>query len=193
MIFPGEENLWNILLASNIEKITSYGGVEYLKEGTGGYKIRILNTTYKILFNRVIIPEMHPHLRFLTLLYLTHAKDIYPSYKWIGLSGIRWGDFFFRGSHKLPLNELASKYSKDIENFYRHAFSLGGIKVNYGGDASVCLWPFPKLPVIYILWKEDDEFPAHTTLLFDETAEKHIVLEGLWGIAFFTTYQLLQQ
>ncbi|MBI4650632.1 DUF3786 domain-containing protein [Candidatus Desantisbacteria bacterium] len=131
-------------------------------------------------------PLMHPHLKFLTLLYLAECKDLCPTGKYQALHEIKGGQFFFRGSHELPLARLAGKFGKDADAFYKKGVSLGGIKAPYG-DMSILLYPFPKIPLVYIFWKEDDEFPARITLLFDETAEKHLLLEGLWGTAFFTT------
>ncbi len=187
--FPGENELWEKLSLIDKNDVCKKADVNYIYHEEA-YEIKILNCTYKLSLDKKTIPEMHPHLRFITLLYLVEAKDISPTGKWIALHEIKGGQFFFRGGHELPLNKIANKFGKDIELFNNKGISLGGQKYNFG-DASICLYPFPKIPLIYILWKENDEFPANISILFDETAEKQMLLEGLWGIAFFTALQFM--
>ncbi|MBI5417884.1 DUF3786 domain-containing protein [Candidatus Poribacteria bacterium] len=113
-----------------------------------------------------------------------------PNGKLVGLESIKGGQFFFRAGHELPLAQVANKYKNDLEGFCKKGISLGGMKALYQ-DASIYLYPLPNIPIVYILWREEEEFPARVSILFDETIEKHMVLEGLWGIAFFTARQLL--
>ncbi len=40
--------------------------------------------------------------------------------------------------------------------------------------------PFPKVPLAYVLWKEDQEFPAQVTVMFDSTIQDHFSLDGIW-------------
>ena len=57
-----------------------------------------------------------------------------------------------------------------------------GMPVKYG-DAAVQLFPFPRIPVVIILWREDEEFQARTDLLFDSSCEFHLALDILWSTA----------
>jgi hypothetical protein len=56
------------------------------------------------------------------------------------------------------------------------------MQLNYG-DASLKLYPFPRLPVVIILWEEDDEFSPRVDILFDSTCEFHLALDILWSAA----------
>ncbi|MBI5207891.1 MAG: DUF3786 domain-containing protein [Candidatus Firestonebacteria bacterium] len=191
-LFPGENDLWQKLLSFSPEDVCKRSGAKYIKGKVDSYMMPILNSNYNFFINREITPEIHPHLKFIALLYLVQVKEDVPTGKLCALHELKGGQFFFQGGHELPLTQLADKYGKDknIEDFYQKGISLGGTKAFYG-DASFVLWPFPKIPITYILWKEDVEFPARITILFDETIEKHMVLEGICGTAFLTTKSLL--
>ena len=114
--------------------------------------------------------------------YLTSAMDIPLTGRLVQPGNVKGGDIFFRGTHVLPLDKLALKYGRDKAGFLRRGTDLGGMQMNYG-DASIKLFPFPRLPVVIILWEEDDEFPPRTDILFDSTCEFHLALDILWSTA----------
>jgi hypothetical protein len=116
------------------------------------------------------------------LWYLTGARDIPLSGRLVQPTNLRGGQIFFRGTHILPLDKLASRYSRDAEGFLRRGEQLGGTRLGHG-DASIELFPFPRIPVVLILWGEDEEFPARADLLFDSTCEFHLALDVLWSTA----------
>jgi hypothetical protein len=116
------------------------------------------------------------------LCYLTGARDIPLSHKLVQPVNLKGGQIFFRGTHVLPLERLASRYGNDKEGFLKRGEQLGGSRLDYG-DASVKLFPFPRIPVVLILWIGDEEFPAGADLLFDSTCEFHLALDVLWSTA----------
>ena len=120
--------------------------------------------------------------RLSILFYLTSAKNIPLSGRLVQPVNLKGGQVFFRGTHVLPLDKLALKYSSDAKSFMKRGTDLGGAQTDYG-DASIQLFPFPRIPVVIILWLEDEEFPARTDLLFDSTCEFHLALDILWSTA----------
>jgi hypothetical protein len=114
--------------------------------------------------------------------YLTSAMDIPLTGRLVQPVNVKGGNIFFRGTHVLPLDKLALKYGNDKAGFLKRGTDLGGMQMNYG-DASVKLFPFPRLPVVLILWQEDDEFPSRADILFDSTCEFHLALDILWSTA----------
>jgi hypothetical protein len=116
------------------------------------------------------------------LWYLIGAKDIPLSGSLIKPENLKGGLIFFRGTHVLPLDRFASKYHDDKERFLSRGEELGGDRLDYG-DASVRLFPFPRVPVVIILRRGDDEFPPSANLLFDSTCEIHLALDVLWAVA----------
>jgi len=116
------------------------------------------------------------------LWYMTSARDIPLSNRLVQPENLKGGHIFFRGTHVLPLDKLALRYTHDIEAFLKRGAALGGRRLDYG-DASVQLFPFPRIPVVIILWRGDEEFPPRADLLFDSTCELHLALDILWSTA----------
>ena len=131
------------------------------------------------------------HLSRLSILwYLINAKDIPLSKKLVGPADMTGGQIFLKGSHALPLNQIAEKYGSDILGFFRRGRQLGGKELDYG-DASLRLLPFPRVPVSILLWKGDVEFPAHCGLLFDSTCEVHLPADIIWSTAMMSVLIML--
>jgi hypothetical protein len=116
------------------------------------------------------------------LWYLVGARDIPLSGSLIKPENLKGGLIFFRGTHVLPLDRLAARYQHDNERFLSRGEELGGERVGYG-DASVRLFPFPRVPAVIILRRGDDEFPPGADILFDSTCELHLALDVLWAVA----------
>ncbi|RPJ00971.1 MAG: DUF3786 domain-containing protein, partial [Deltaproteobacteria bacterium] len=60
--------------------------------------------------------------------------------------------------HHLPVEEMESLYGRDPEAFLKAGKGLGGSEVLYG-DKGFALEVFSKIPLAYVLWKGDEEFP----------------------------------
>jgi hypothetical protein len=114
-----------------------------------------------------------------------NAKEIALSGRLIKPENIRGGEFFFQGSHMLPLGQLAGKNTNDKEGFITRGKELSGRLLEYG-DASFEILPLPRIPVTLILWLSDEEFPARMDILFDSTCEIQVPLDIIWSIAMMS-------
>ena len=90
----------------------------------------------------------------------------------------------------LPLDSIAEKYCRDAGTFIENGMKLGGERLDYG-DFSFRLFPFPRLPVVLIVWKADDEFPARAELLFDSSCKQHLSTDILWATAMISVMMML--
>lgn len=120
--------------------------------------------------------------RLSTLWYLNAAKDISLTGRLAMPQNLRGGELFFRGSHVLPLTNLAAKYESSREEFLSKGAAIGGVAASYG-DASVVLHPYPRVPVTLILWLKDDEFPARAECLLDTSGEFHLPIDIIWMVS----------
>jgi hypothetical protein len=59
------------------------------------------------------------------------------------------------------------------------------------GDISYEIPVFPRLRLLYILWRGDEEFPANGTILFDRYANAYLHTEDFAFIAGMTVGALL--
>lgn len=92
----------------------------------------------------------------------------------------------------LPVELIAEKYGNNgnIQEFIRRGKELGGEQFSFG-DASVQLLPFPRIPVVLILWKKDEEFQARANLLLDSTCELQLPVDIIWSTAMMSLLIML--
>jgi hypothetical protein len=125
------------------------------------------------------------------LWYLGKARNMPSSGKLVSPSSLSGGEIFQRGSHVLPLEQIAVQYANDLKGFYKRGVELGGQQLEHG-DASLRLYPFPRVPVTLILWTPDEEFPARTDMFFDATCEQHVPTDVIWSTAMTTVLIMLE-
>ncbi len=195
MTSSGEEKAWEILKGLDPLTICRNASVAFDK-GLGYYTISSFCTDFHINPEEKIIKSPSPSGENILkkysyffihscLWYLIHAKDIPFTGRLIKPLNIKGGEMFFRGTHVLPLDNLSKRYGNDIEAFIKRGKELYGEPLNFG-DASVKLFPMPRMPVTIILWLEDEEFPPRADLLLDSTCEMQLPLDIIWSIAMLS-------
>ena len=195
----GEEHAWEILSGLNPEHVCHRVKATFDKP-SGLYSLKLFGHNIAISLNDNAIFSSEPESKFILqkcnypyisiLRYLIDAKDIRLSGKLVKPSSMTGGQIYIKGSHVLPLDKIAEKYGSDSEEFIRRGRKVGGVQLTYG-DVSLGLFPFPKIPVTLILWKNDDEFSARANLLFDSTCEFHLPADIIWSIAMMSVHILL--
>ena len=145
---------------------------------------------FKMAWNDQPVEEEIPFfLSLMILVYLIEAKDIQPSHTWVSEKDLTGGSTFFRGPHRLDVTELEKRYGRDPDSFLRAGRELGGSEILYG-DRGFSLEVFPKVPLAYILWKADEEFPPRISVLFDSTIQAHLPLDIIGCMVAETTRRL---
>jgi hypothetical protein len=139
--------------------------------------------------DQTVEEELHPFFFLMVLVYLTEAKDIQPSHSWVSEKDLKGGSTFFRGPHRLHVDHLEALYGKNPEAFLRAGRRLGGNEIFYG-DKGFALEAFPKVPLAYILWRGDEEFPPRIGVLFDSTIQSHFPLDIIWCMVAETSRRL---
>ena len=133
--------------------------------------------------------ELYQYFYLMVLVYLTQAKDIKPTHTWVSEKGLKGGFTFFQGPHRLQVEELEKLFGSDPEVFLRAGKKMGGSEILYG-DKGFALEVFPRVPLAYILWKGDEEFPPRIRVLFDATIESHLPLDIIWCMVAETSRRL---
>ena len=123
--------------------------------------------------------ELYP---LAVLWYLVLAKDIAPGGRLVHLEDLPGGDIFARGTHVLPLDQVALRYGNDREGFLKSGRAFGGEPAVHA-DAAIRLSPLPRVPVTMTLWLADEEFPARASLFFDSTCGLQLPTDILWSLA----------
>ncbi len=168
-----------------------------------GFLLPVYNLRYLILpkekkilrveWNDQAVEEnLHPFFYLMVLVYLTEAREIKPTHIWISGKDLKGGSTFFRGPHSLQVEELETLCGKDPDAFLKAGKKLGGSEILYG-DKGFALEVFPKVPLGYILWKGDEEFPPKVGILFDSTIEFHLPLDIIWCMVAETSRRLAER
>jgi hypothetical protein len=167
-----------------------------------GFLLPVYNLRYLILpqvrkilrvewNDRTVEEELHHFFYLMVLVYLTEAKEIKPTHTWVSEKDLKGGSTFFRGPHSLEVGELEDVYGRNPDAFLEAGRRLGGSEILLG-DKGFALGVFPKVPLAYILWKGDVEFPPRIGVLLDSTVQSHLPLDVIWCMVAETSRRLIR-
>jgi len=196
----GEEKVWETL--ANLSPDEVCRRAEAVFDATAGhYILRSFGREFcvspgeKRIFSdspgsEVFLQKCGYFFRLSVIGYLALSRDVPPSGRLLKPENMKSGQLFFRGSHVLPLDRVAEKYGNDGGRFLKRGEELGGDRLAHG-DASMRLFPLPRVPVVEILWVGDDEFPPRAGLLFDSVVELQLPIDVVWSIAMLSVLVML--
>jgi len=197
---PGEDKAWALLSTLNPEEVCKSAAVLY-DAASLSYIIRSFGMDFSISVRDRVITSTAPgsevflqklgyFFRLAVLWYMVYSKNFPCTGRLVKLDSIKGGDIFTKGSHVLPLDKIAEKYGKDRKTFLKKGESLDCKPMKFG-DVSIQLSPLPNVPVVLLLWLEDEEFPARADLLFDSTCDLQLPTDILWSIAMMSVLAML--
>jgi hypothetical protein len=121
-------------------------------------------------------------LALAVLHYLLEARMRPLTGQWVGEKDVPGGELFFRGPHAIPTDRLLPVFGTDPDLFRLAAERLGGAPVPMG-DVGYRLWVFPRVPILFILWKGDEEFEPMLHVRFDKGITEQIhTLDTIWAL-----------
>ena len=193
---------WDRLIRSDPEKVCRRAMVSFRKDEEA-YTLNFLGRPYSIYpFLRTLTrtgrsgtdsPYRKDRIPFaegvVLLSYLLKAKEVPLSERWVTEKDLPGGEAFFRGPHQLTSEPVLKRYGRDPAGLLEAGRCLGGRSVR-AGDAAIRINALPRVPLNYILWKEDDEFPPRLTVAFDASAPEHLPLDVIWALVHVVTNRL---
>jgi hypothetical protein len=196
----GEEQAWHKLALSVPAEVCQRTGACF-DVHSGAYILNVFNASVTIHPGRreirgtgnlcdLLLGELSRYSYLPILWYLAQAQVIAPSDNFINPRELAGGLIFSRGSHALPLDKLAAEYGEDTAAFLERGISLGGVCSDYG-DASIKLYPFPRIPVLLVLWGKNEEFPANAVLLLDSACPCYLPTDIIWATAMVSLLVML--
>ena len=198
---PGELHVWRRLSELDPVKVCSRAKVTF-DEKAFVYTLRSFDCELGIavndrkIYERLVdsgsslLNKVDPALSLSALWYLISAKDIPEANRLIRPASLPGGQIFVKGSHVLPLHRVADKYRNDPLSFISRGEKYGGEKLNYG-DASIKLFPYPRVPIVLILRIGDEEFPDNVDILLDKTCVLQLPLDIIWSICLMSVMVML--
>ncbi len=160
---------------------------EAVCQSTGANKtvlIELLNRLYLVTLPQVSVSlkdsneEVPLRDKILILHYFIHAGGTHNSNTLISFKELPEGAVYFRTYEKRAIKPLADCFGKEPQKLIEYALTLGGKKADYG-DAAVTINAFRRVPITFVVWQGDEEFPPEGNILFDSTIPDYLSTEDI--------------
>ncbi len=111
-------------------------------------------------------------IKLLALLYLANARAVPLANQWVPYRELKDGLFYVKSFSDTVEDRLRRRFGDDLEAMRSACLALGGREVEQG-DLGMVLNTFPRLPLLFIAWRGDEEFPPSARILFDASATSY--------------------
>lgn len=105
-----------------------------------------------------------------------------PGEDWVSYRELPDGLFYANTITREVEEPLARLFGADPAAFLAAGGSLGGTPLRLA-DVALVFHPLPRVPVVFALWKEDDEFPAKVKVLYERVGAAGLPLQDLRIVA----------
>lgn len=102
--------------------------------------------------------------------------------KWVPFRELNGAAPFTAAFEKHVLEPFAQTFSGQIDKLSQACKILGGVNLSHS-DAGYCLNSFECIPMNFLFWDGDDEFPAQGNILYDISATDFIHVESTVSLA----------
>ena len=182
----------------NLEERAKKAGADYEK-GKDGEKITVqfFLEPYQIQFPQMeFFPPSKKGVslvaRILLLHYLIRADGNPLAGKWVAYKDIPGGLLYGSVFARRVTEPIQRRFGNSAKSFKEAGIKSGGESVEIG-DASFILHAFPRVPLQYVLWEGDEEFPPSAQLLFDASVDHYLTLEDMVVLGQVTTGRLINR
>jgi hypothetical protein len=181
------------------DQVAEAAGAKLVKEPSGGLRleIRFLGRLCTASWPELVFSELQsgkdltPQEQVLILHYLAGARGNVLTGKWISYQEIPDGRFYMDAFIRRAKNPLVNTFGAKAERLRDLAVSAYGASPFDHGDVSVVFDGFPYVPIVFILWEGDDEFPPDGNILFDESVAQVLSAEDTVWLAGMAVYPLI--
>lgn len=199
----GEEKSWDVLCDINKDDVCRRAGVVFDTKAEAyvlrsfGIDFRVAPCDRAIACNdqrgELFLGKLKDFFRLAVLWYFSSSKDIPPTGRLMRPVDVRGGQRFSAGTHVLPMDRIAERFGQDKEGFISKAREFGAEVLSGFGDASVRLYPLPRVPVTLVLWTKDEEYEARVDLFYDSSCDFQIDLSDIvWSVGLMCALVMLE-
>ncbi len=188
------------LASKEPEEIARNAGIVYNRE-TKLFTVHYLGENYLIAYPDGSVrfadkeEEVSITVKILILHYLINANGAPLQNRWVSFKELPDGAIYIEPFTRRTIKPMLKLFADKQKEFIQLAQTLGA-KVEDLGDVGVTIYPFPRVPITYVIWRGDDEFPASGNILFDGSAPNYLPTEDyavLSGLVVYHLGKLLQQ
>jgi hypothetical protein len=112
-------------------------------------------------------------IKLLAVIYLAKAEATVLANQWVPYRELKDGLFYAKSFWDTVEERVCRRFGDDIEGMRNACLALGGREVDQG-DLGMVINTFPRLPLLFIVWRGDDEFASNARILFDASATDYL-------------------
>jgi hypothetical protein len=116
--------------------------------------------------------------KILILHYLAQARGTPPSDRMIAYKELPEGAVYFPTFFKRAIKPITDHFGSEPQRLPDYAAMLGGHRAPYG-DVAVTISAFSQIPITFVLWRGDEEFPPEGNILFDSSIADYLTTEDI--------------
>lgn len=167
----------------NPAEMAANSGVNFNEEKSQ-FTFKYINDVYTVSYPQGKVKfaerqdEVQLTVKVVLLHYLLAATGRPLAGNLISFKEIPGGMIYLQPFNGRVLGGFKAIFGKKAELLVRVGEKIGGHTAKFG-DAAITLDVLPRVPVTYVIWEGDEEFPANATALFDATAQYYLPTEDL--------------
>jgi hypothetical protein len=112
-------------------------------------------------------------IKLLAVLYMANARAIPLANRWVPYRELKDGLFYTKSFSDTVEERVCRRFGGDLEGMRTACEALGGREVDQG-DLGMVVNTFPRLPLLFIIWRGDEEFEPNARILFDSSATNYL-------------------
>jgi hypothetical protein len=174
--------------------VAARSGARFLGEGL---ELVYLGTTLRVRLPgwTVHMPDgtpQNPYEQVLVLHYLASTDPVQPPGDPITFNEVPSGEFYSSAFDRRAKVPLLRAFGADPERARACAAPLGGTRSDHG-DLAVSVPAFPRVEIILVFWKGDEEFPADVKLLMSNTIAAYLSTEDIAHLAGLIASRIIKE
>jgi hypothetical protein len=163
------------------EEIARRSGASYSEEGTGkgSFQMMVFGEKRLVTYPQFDVIEAQTGKeaseRFcaIVLHYLHKAEGSPEEGRWVSLAELPDGQFYRQAYQGYSGNRLIKIFGNDLDRFEKAAIAAGGHKAEIG-DSSYSFRVLPRIPLLAVYWRGDEEFGPSCQILFDASVSHYL-------------------
>ncbi len=133
--------------------------------------------------------EVQIDYQIVLLHYLTHCSPRVVENTKVSFKELPSGSIYIGPFTSRAIKPLVAIFAGKTKKLVEAALKLGGWKEDIG-DVAVTVPVLPKIPITFVLWEGDDEFPPSGNVLFDASAPSHLHTEDYALLPGLTLWEM---
>jgi len=180
------------LAALDLDRIVANSGARRI--GPDRLALRCLGREYEVTYPGGTVrdadgAETPEHDAILLLLYLTEATGRPLEERWVAFEQLVGGAGYIGSFRSRVVLPVLRAFGQRPAALAEAATSLDGRPLAMG-DTAVVVQALPRVPVAFIAWGGDDEFPPSVNVVFDASVEGYLDAEAVTVLAEMAAHQL---